>query len=371
MPALSEPLTLGRRRVRNRLVMAPMVTGYAEGHRASDRQVAWYQEHARTGLGMVIVESTAVQPDAIIMPRLLGAWEDAQVPGLARLASAIQAEGALAVVQIVHGGARTFSEDPVPRRVGPSNAALLPGPEPREMTEAEILDVVRAFGEAAARCARAGFDGVEIHCAHYYLLSQFLSPFTNRRTDRWGGSRENRFRLALEVARAVRGAIGPDRLLLARMHAVELMDGGLSTEDAAALARELEKAGVDLIDASAVGQASLGVWEGVPYLSTSSVPRKGAPGGSYAPHIGRLREAVGIPVIAVGKLAEPGAAQAVLDAGQADLVALGRPLIADFQAAGKLLAGRGADIDACRECLSCFKGIREGTVRCSVNPALR
>jgi 2,4-dienoyl-CoA reductase-like NADH-dependent reductase (Old Yellow Enzyme family) len=371
MPTLSEPLTFGRHRVRNRLVMAPMVTGFAEDHRASDRQVAWYRDHARSGVGLVIVESTAVLPDGIIMPRLLGAWEDAQIPGLARIASAIRAEGALAAVQIVHGGARAWSPDPRPDRMAPSPVALVPGPEPREMTEAGILGVVQAFADAAARAVKAGFDGVEIHCAHYYLLSQFLSPFSNRRQDRWGGSRENRFRLALEVARAVRKVIGPDRILLARMHAVEFMDGGLSAEDAVLLARELEGAGVDVIDASAVGQASLGVWEGIPYCSTSSVPPKGSPGGTYAPHAGKLREALEVPLIAVGKLAEPGCAQAALDAGHADLVALGRPLIADPLAAEKLLAGRGAEIIPCRECLSCFRGIREGAVRCSVNKALQ
>jgi len=255
--------------------------------------------------------------------------------------------------------------------MGPSPVAMLPGPAPREMTEAEILEVVQAFAGAAARAVSAGFEGVEIHCAHYYLLSQFVSPFTNHRTDRWGGSRENRFRFPLEVVKAVRAAIGPDRLLMVRMHAVEFMDGGLPEEDSAALAQAFQGAGVDVIDASAVGQAFGGTWQDVPYRSTSSVPAKHSPNGAFAPYIGRLKQAVTLPVIAVGKLAGSGAAQAVLDAGQADLVALGRPLIADPQAAAKLLAGREEEILPCRECHACFKGIRDGSVRCSVNEALR
>lgn len=370
MPALTDPFNHKGLHVSNRLVMAPMVTSMAEGHLASDAQVAWYQEHARQGVGLVIVESTAVLPDAIIMPRNLGIWEDGQIPGLARIAGAIHAGGASAVLQLVHGGGRAVREDPAVERVAPSPVALLAGPPPREMTEAEIQGVIRAFAEAAVRAKRAGFDGVEIHAAHYYLISQFLSPRTNHRVDRWGGSPENRFRLGVEVARAVRAAVGPDFLVFCRMHGVEDVEGGLPTEEAIRFAQAMEVAGTDVIDASGIGQSSMGDWQGQPFLNTSSVPPKGAPGGGYAPSAKRIRQAVGIPVIAVGKLAGPGLAQGVLDAGQADLVALGRPLIADFRAAGKLLTGRDAEIEPCRECLACFASIRRGPIHCTVNKGL-
>ncbi|BDU74474.1 NADH:flavin oxidoreductase [Mesoterricola silvestris] len=370
MPALTDPFQYKGLRLGNRLVMAPMATGLAEDHRATEAQVDWYRQHARSSVGLVIVEATAVQPDAIILPRNLGIWEDAQIPGLAAIAGAIHAGGAAAVIQLVHGGGRSVREDPAVERVAPSPVALLPGPAPREMTEAEIQDVIRAFAEGAARARSAGFDGVEIHAAHYYLLSQFLSPRTNHRTDRWGGSEENRFRLGVEVAKAVRLAVGPDVLVLCRMHSVEEVEGGFPTQEAIRFAQALEAAGVDVIDASGIGQSSLGDWEGRPFLNTSSVPPKGAPGGTYAPSAKRIRQAVGIPVITVGKLSAPGLAQKVLDAGQADLVALARPLIADFRVAEKLLAGRDAEIEPCMECLACFASIRKGSIRCSVNKGL-
>ena len=370
MPMLTDPLEVKGLHLRNRLVMAPMVTGLAEHHLASEAQIAWYRDHARAGVGLVIVESTAILQDATIMPYNLGLWEDAQIPGLARIAAAIKAEGVPAVLQIVHGGAKAVREDLSRERLAASAVALMPGPAPRAMTEAELQGVIEAFARAALRAVQAGFDGVELHAAHYYLISQFLSPCTNLRTDRWGGSLENRMRLGVEVAKAVRAAVGPRIAVFCRMHSTENLEGGLATSDSVQFAQALEAAGVDLIDASGIGTSSLGDWQGQAFLNTSSVPAKGAPGGGYAPAAHLIRKAVGIPVITVGKLSEPGVAQAVLAQGQADLVALGRPLIADFEAARKLLEGRDDELARCRECLSCFAAIRKGPIHCSVNQEL-
>jgi len=370
MPRLSDPLQVKGLQFRSRLVMAPVMTGLAVDGRPSQAQLDYYGARARDGVGLVVVESTAIAADARLMPNNLGIWEDAQVPGLAALARSIQDQGVPAVLQIVHGGARAWREDPAQERVGPSAVALLPGPAPRAMTEAEIAEVIAGFARAARRAQAAGFQGVELHAAHYYLISQFLSPYANRREDGWGGDLAGRSRLAVAVVRAVRLAVGADFPVLVRMHAQENLEGGLSTEDAIALARALEAAGADLLDLSGIGQSSLGEWQGQPFLNTSSVLPKDAPGAAFAPATGRIRAAVGIPVIAVGKLAGPGLAQAVLDRGEADLVALGRPLIADPLAAGKLLAGQDAAIVRCKECLSCFAAIRKGAIRCAVNPAL-
>jgi len=370
MPKLSDSFQVKGLTLSSRLVMAPMVTGMAEDFAPTQAQVEWYEQHARSGVGLVVVESCAVAPDGMLMPRQPGIWDDAQVAGLARLARGIQAQGVPAVVQIVHGGARAFREDPAQERLGASPVALLPGPPPREMTEAELLGIIEAFVQAARRAVQAGFDGVEIHAAHYYLLSQFLSPYSNRRTDRWGGDRAGRSRLAVEVVRAVRRAVGPDYPIFCRLHSQENLEGGMSTEDSIYFAQALEAAGVDVLDLSGIGQSSMGEWQGQPYLNSSSLLPKGAPGGSFGASAGRVRAAVGIPVITVGKLAEPGAAQAVLDHGQADLVALARPLIADPLVAGKLLAGRDEEINRCGECLACFASIRKGPIKCSVNAAL-
>jgi len=370
MPRISDPFTVRGLRLSNRLVMAPMVTGMAVENAPGQAQLDWYGAHARAGVGLVIVEATAVAADATILPYLLGAWDDAQVPGLARLAAVIKAEGVPAVLQIVHGGARAWRNDLTVERVGPSAVPLLPGPVPRVLNDAEIERIIAAFATAAQRAKAAGFDGVEIHAAHYYLISQFLSPYSNRRSDRWGGDLAGRARLGAEVARAIRRAVGPDYPLFCRMHAVELFDGGMSTDDAIHFARAFQDAGVDVIDASGVGQATRGEWKGQGYLSTSSVLSKGSPAGTYAPFAGRMREATGIPVIAVGKLGEPGAAEQVLREGQADLVAIARQLIADPLAARKLLDGRADQIERCQECLTCFSAIPKGPVRCSVNRTL-
>jgi NADPH2 dehydrogenase len=230
--------------------------------------------------------------------------------------------------------------------------------------------VIQAFAAAARRAKAAGFDGVEVHAAHYYLLSQFLSPYANRRQDRWGGDPLCRVRIGVEVTRAIRDAVGPRFPVFCRMHGVERFEGGMSTEDAITCGRAFAAAGVDVIDASAIGQASFGSWEGQSYLNTSSVLPKGAPPGAFAPFAGRLRQALGVPVIAVGKMGEPGVAQRALDEGQADLVAIARQLIADPCAAEKLLAGRDGEIERCQECLTCFAAIRKGPLKCRVNRAL-
>ncbi len=370
MPRLSDPLQVKGLRLRNRLVMAPMVTGFAEDHRASPRQAAWYADHARAGAGMIIVESCAIVPDALLLPRLLGIWEDAQIPGLARIADAIRAEGIPAILQIVHGGARSWREDLSLERVGPSPVPLMPGPAPRAMTEADIEAAIAAFARAARRAVEAGFDGVELHGAHYYLISEFLSPYTNRRTDCWGGDREGRSRMGREVVRAVRREVGAGFPLLCRMHAVEFVEGGMSSEDSVYFAGVLEKEGVDLIDASGIGTSSQGNWEGRTFLNTSSVLPKGDNAGAFAPFTGKIRNAVHVPVIAVGKMGKPGLAQDVLDQGQADLIALARQLIADPQAIRKILDGREEEIERCQECNLCFSSIRQGALRCGVNHSL-
>ena len=370
MARLCDSLDVKGLHLANRFVMAPMVTGLAVGHAPTEAQIQWYRVRARGGVGLIVVESAAIAPDGLLMPFQMGIWDDAQVPGLARLASAIRAEGVPAVLQIVHGGARAWRAEIEAERLGASAVPIMPGPAPRAMTEAEIETAIDGFRQAARRAMEAGFDGVEIHAAHFYLISQFLSPYTNRRTDRWGTDREGRGRLAVAVVRAVREAVGPDFPIFCRLHATENLEGGLSPEDALYHAQALEGAGVDLLDLSGIGTSSLGEWRGQPFLNASSVLPKEAPAGAFAPFAGRIKAKVGIPVITVGKLAERGSAQQVLDLDQADLVALARTLIADPKAPSKILAGQDDDVERCQECLACFAAIRKGPVKCSVNKAL-
>ena len=370
MTRLSAPLALRNLQLSNRLVMAPMVTGSAVDDRPSARTLAWYARHAASGVGLIVVEACPVAPDAKLLPFMMGVWEDGHIPGLRTLAEAIHAHGVPAVVQIVHGGARAWREDPRVDRVGPSRVACAAGPAPRPLEEHELQGIIAAFAAAAHRVQAAGFDGVELHAAHYYLLSEFLSPCTNRRTDAWGGSRENRGRLLKEVVQAVRREVGDAFPIFCRLHALERFEGGTPEEDLRAFAQMAIQAGVDVIDASGVGQAAWSDWEGTPFLNASSVLPKDAPAGAFLPATARMKAALGAPVIAVGRLGEPGLAARVLEHGEADLVALARQLIADPETPRKLLEGQEGAIHRCTDCLACFAAIRRGPLSCPVNPDL-
>jgi len=370
MPQLTDSLSIRNIQVRNRIVVPPMVLGLAVQGVPTQAQLAWYGQLARSGAGLVIVEAATIVAGANLLPYQLDISTDDQIVPLARVAAVIRDAGIPSVLQIVHGGARAWRADLREERVGPSAVPIAAGPPPRALTEHEIEGLIVAFAAAAQRTQAAGFDGVEIHGAHYYLISQFLSAYTNQRTDRWGGSPERRVRFATEIVRTARNVVGPEYPIFFRMHALERFDAGMSTEDATFIARALEFAGVDVLDASGIGQTSVGNWEGTSFLNTMSVLPKEAPAGEFAVAAGHLKAKLRIPVIAVGKLGEPGLAQRVLDDGHADLVAIARQVIADPESPRKLLAGRNDDILRCRECSSCFASIRKGALRCSVNKGI-
>jgi NADPH2 dehydrogenase len=371
MPSIHDSITVRGMQCRNRLVMAPMVTGFAEDGVVTNRMVEWYARQARAGLGLIVVESAAIVADGALVPRQLGVWTESHVAGLSRLVAAIHASGVPAILQVVHGGARAFRTDPAEERLGPSAVRLLPGPAPRSLTVSEIRALTASFAAAARRAVAAGFDGVEIHAAHYYLLSEFLSPYANRRDDVYGGDLERRARFALDVVEATRRELGDNRVLAVRMHCVERVEGGLSTADAIATAGLLERAGVDLLDASAIGQSVIQHDSDGEYLSTGSVLPKDAEPGANLPFAAKLKRALGIPLIAVGKIGDGALAQKALDDGSTDLVAIGRQLIADPDAGRKILAGRDDEIIRCKQCLVCFASIRKGPINCSVNRALK
>ena len=370
MPNLSDPLRVRGLYLRNRLVMAPTATGLAQDAAPSPAQIRWYRDHARSGVGLVVVESCAVDPDARIMAFNLGLWEDAQIPGMASPGPGHPGRGGARGAAARPRRGPLLPDGPGPGaggRVGggAASGAGAPAHDRRGESWRRWRLSPRRRAGPGGRVRRGGDP-------RRPLLPDLPVPVpvTNRRTDRWGGDRAGRAALALATARAVRRAVGPDCLISCRMHSVERFEGGLGTEDAVHAAQALEAAGVDLLDLSGIGTSSMGEWQGQPYLITSSLLPKDAPGGAFGPSAGRIRAAVGIPVVTVGKLSEPGAAQAVLDQGQADLVALSRPLIADPLAASKLLAGQDDAIIRCKECLSCFAAIRKGPIKCSVNPAV-
>lgn len=367
MPKISDPIKIKSLQLKNRIVMAPIVTGMAVDNKVTEPCIRCYEGPVQAGVALVIVEATAVDSLGLIVPNQFGIWDDSFIPGLGQLADSIHGNGAKVIIQLVHSGGRSWrASDDNTYRLAPSNVCLMSGPDSKDMNEIEIQSVIISFVSAAKRAKAAGFDGVEIHAAHYYLFSQFLSPLTNLRTDRWGKDIEGRSRILVDTVKAIRSEIGDDFIISCRMHAVELFDGGMPTEDSVRIVKLLEDAGVDLINASAIGSGSWDETAGGKSLNTTSVPpSEGAP-GIYIPYAARLKEACNLPVIAVGRLAEPGAADKALDCG-IDLIAIARQIIADPQTPRKMLEGRYSEINPCKKCLNCFKTMRAGGIRCPVN----
>ncbi|MHB1158795.1 MAG: oxidoreductase [Chloroflexota bacterium] len=368
MPRLDEPLVIHGMRLRNRLVLPPTTTNYctAEGE-VTDGVVGFYRQRSRA-VGLVVAEAAAVRPDGRITPYSMGLWSDALIPGLKRLAQAIKGEGAVAAVQIGHAGAGAVVVEGGLRRPSPSAIATKPGPAPAVLSEAQISEIVSDFADGAARAAEAGFDAVEIHGAHLYLISQFLSPLTNRRQDRYGGKAEERATFAAEVVRAIRDRLGADYPILFRFNAVELTDGGQRIEEGVAVAQLLEKAGVNLLHSSLVAQAAWKEDGEQRFLQSTSALLKDQPYGAALPYAAQVKRSVSVPVIAVGKLGAPAEAARAVEQGLVDLVAIGRQMIVDPLTAGKILSGRGGELVLCKECRGCFASISKGMpMVCTVN----
>lgn len=344
MSALFQPFTLRDVTFRNRIGVSPMCQYSAEDGFANDWHLVHLGSRSVGGAGLVIVEATAVTPDGRISPQDLGLWRDEHVPMLARMAAFMEAQGAVAGIQLAHAGRKASTlvpwegEGPVGPEAGgwrpvvaPSAVAFCEGwPVPHALTVEEIRELVRAFADAARRAAEAGFRVAEVHAAHGYLLHQFLSPLSNARTDEYGGSFENRTRFAREVVTAVREA-WPERLpLFVRVSATDWVDGGWDLEQTIALARVLRTLGVDLVDCS-----SGGIVRGIRIPLTP---------GYQVPFSARIRRDAEVPTAAVGLITGAKQAEDIVASGDADLVLLARELLRDPQfplhAAGEL----GAEI---------------------------
>jgi len=326
-----QPLRLREVTLGNRVVISPMCTYAAADGMANDFHLVHLGRFALGGAGLVFVEVTAVQREGRTSHGDLGLWNDAQVAPLARVATFLRDHGATPGIQIGHAGRRASSQRPfegggplgasdIARGEAPwqtlacSEQAFGPGwAAPRAMTQADLARLRGDFAAAAERACRAGFQVLEIHAAHGYLLHGFLSPHTNRRTDAYGGSLANRMRLPLEVVEVVRERWPSSLPLSVRISAVDDLGGGWGIEDSVLFARELKQRGVDLVDCSSGGIA------GSPTAST--LPRNY---GFQLPYAERVRRDAGIATIAVGLIVDPRQAEAALLAGQADLIAVAR-----------------------------------------------
>lgn len=343
-PLLFTPLRLRDVTLRNRITVSPMCQYQAVEGVVQD----WhYQHHARFalgGVGAAFVEATAVTRDGRITHGCTGLWNDEQIPGLKRITDLYRGHGVVPGIQIGHAGRRASAarpwegaqplalggpDEPWPT-VGPSAVPEREGhPAPRELTVSEIEAIVDAFRAATLRARAAGFDLLEVHGAHGYLLHSFFSPIPNRREDSFGGSLENRMRLPLRAAEAVRATWPAELPLFYRVSSVDGVEGGVVIEDTIALAKALKDRGVDVIDCSSGGVS------GPATLST----RKIRP-GYQVPYAEAVRREAGIATMAVGAIIETEQAEAILAEGRADLIAIGRELMADpnwaYHAARKL-----------------------------------
>ncbi len=325
-PHLFTPLKIREVEFRNRVFVSPMCQYSSADGCPNDWHLVHLGSRAVGGAGLVIVEATAVSPEGRISPADLGLWNDAQAEAHSRVVRFIKAQGAAAGVQIAHAGRKASTAAPWDggghvdaahggwTPVGPSPVAFGPEfPAPHELTEAEIARLVDAFAVAARRAHRAGFDVVEIHAAHGYLLHEFLSPLTNQRTDQYGGSFENRLRFPLAVVSRVREAWPATQPLFVRISATDWVDGGWTVFDSVELARRLKALGVDLVDCSSAGA-----------VAGARIP---VGPGYQAPLAATVRNEAGIPTGAVGMVTSAEQAEQILATGQADAVLLARELL--------------------------------------------
>ncbi|MFJ6666621.1 NADH:flavin oxidoreductase/NADH oxidase [Streptomyces sp. NPDC091383] len=349
MSVLFEPVTLREVTIPNRVWMAPMCQYSAEPAgpltgAPDDWHLAHYGARATGGTGLIVVEATAVSPEGRISPYDLGLWNDTQVEAFRRITRFLSAQGTVPGVQLAHSGRKASTERPwkggAPidpeghgwQPLAPSPLPFTEGhPAPTELTADQVKEITGQFREAARRALEAGFEVVEIHGAHGYLVHGFLSPHSNHRTDAYGGSYENRVRFALEVVDAVREVWPADKPLFFRVSATDwLEEGGWTADDTVRLARDLRAHGVDLLDVSTGGNAS-----GV---------RIPVEPGYQVPFAARVKAETGLPVAAVGLITEAEQAQKIVANGEADAVLLGRELLRDPSWARHTARELGGDV---------------------------
>jgi 2,4-dienoyl-CoA reductase-like NADH-dependent reductase (Old Yellow Enzyme family) len=328
LPHLFTPLTIRAVSFRNRIGVSPMCQYSATDGFVNDWHLVHLGSRATGGAGLVLTEAAAVDPKGRISPSDLGIWDDQHVPGLQRVTAFIRAQGATAGIQLAHAGRKASTAPPweggaaVPperggwRPVAPSAEPF--GPDsmvPDALDRDGLFGVIAAFQRAAARARAAGFQVVEIHAAHGYLIHEFLSPLTNRRTDEFGGSYDNRTRLLKQVCKAVREVWPADHPLFVRVSSTDWAEGGWRAEDTVALAHHLSSVGVDLVDCSSGGIA--------PGIAVPSGP------GYQVPFSQRIKETTPMLTAAVGLLTSPAQADQIIRNEQADLVLLGREMLRD------------------------------------------
>jgi 2,4-dienoyl-CoA reductase (NADPH2) len=355
-PHLFAPLDLGFLTLPNRVVMGSMHTGLEEAPDGFVRLAAFYAERAAAGVRLIVTGGIAPNPEGRLAPNGAVLATEAEAAPHRLVTDAVHAAGGRICLQILHGGRYALHPDAV--APSPLQAPISPF-APRELTGDDVRRTIDDFARCAALARDAGYDGVEIMASEGYLLNEFLAARTNQRTDEWGGSYGARTRMPLEVVRAVRALVGPEFLVIYRLSMLDLVEGGQSLEEVRVLAKAVEAAGATIISTGIGWHESR-----VPTIATS-VPR-----GAFAGVTAGVRGAVTIPVVAANRINTPEAAEEVLAAGEADLVSMARPFLADPQFMAKARAGRPDRINTCIACnQACLDRAFAGLVgSCLVNP---
>ncbi|NLZ39547.1 MAG: FAD-dependent oxidoreductase [Firmicutes bacterium] len=355
------PGKIGKLTLKNRAIFPPMGTGYVEDEQPKQQLLYYHVRRVMGGCAMNIVEIAAVH-ETSKSPTILGIYDDKFISGLARLAAAIKKAGGIPCIQLWHGGRQTsgkpFGGQPVAPSAVKNNFI---NEEPRALTLTEIQEIVESFGLAARRAKEAGFEAVEIHGAHGYLIDQFLNPYTNLRTDKYGGSLENRARFGCEVIKAVRANVGADFPILFRLSAQANVPGGIDLAEGIAAAQLYEEAGVDALD------ISQGCYDALPY----TVPPYFLPQKLNAANAAEIKKKTNVPIIVAGRINNPDLAEEILQNGMADFISLGRPQLADPDFVKKTMTGQ---TDKIVRCIACNQGcvgrlFRGLGTSCIFNPA--
>lgn len=360
---LFSPMNIRTLTLKNRIVMPPMCTNFATiGGAVTERMIDYYTVRASGGVGLINVEFAYVRPDGKVFEHMLGIYDDKLIPGLKRLSDSVHKEGAKIFIQLAHGGRRVHSDITGTAPVAPSPIPRLNGEVPHELSKEEIGELIQAFILAARRAQRAGFDGVMLHMAHGYLLQQFLSPFSNKRKDEYGGDLEGRARFPLEVLRGIRKEVGEDYPISCRLCGDEFIKGGFDLNQSVLMAKMLEANGANFLEISAGTHETAYMITAPPYY----------PMGFLAPLSAKIKKEVSIPVGIVGRIHTPEVAEQILQEGKADLIAVGRGLIADPEWPKKAQEGKPETI---RPCLSCNQGCGDRMywqrdISCTVNPTV-
>ncbi len=361
-PELFSSIDIGARRAKNRIMRVATTANLADGNRVGPRVLAFYRELAAGGVGTIVTEALRTQPHDPFGPGALVIFDRDAIDGLRQIADACHSHGALLIGQLNMGGRQHLASRVIPYAVAPSAIACpRSGGVPHELTAREIEDTIETYVSCAVHCIEAGMDGVEIHGAQGHLIQQFVSPYTNRREDDWGGTAEKRLRFATEILKRTRTRIGRG-IVGYRMGVEEFTDSGLGIDDTVAIAQQFVADG--LIDYLSLSQGNFNSIE-------THLPDRHEPVLAYRSLHARFKQACGnqVPVVASTRMPGPEQAEAVIAAGEADMVGLCRPLIVDPQWPAKARRGRSEEIRRCIACNQCWAWIGAGEpIACATNP---